>query len=68
MKAEPRLRIRRSGPLAGTVTIPGAKNSVLKLMASTLLADGEFTLTNVPNITDVGTMSELCDQDLLAQS
>ena len=61
MNAEARLRIRRSGPLAGTVTIPGAKNSVLKLMASTLLADGEFTLTNVPAITDVGTMSELLE-------
>ncbi len=28
------------GPLAGTVTVGGAKNSVLKLMAATLLAEG----------------------------
>jgi UDP-N-acetylglucosamine 1-carboxyvinyltransferase len=56
---EPRILIRRGGPLQGEVTIPGAKNSVLKLMAATLLADGEFTLTNVPDIADVGIMAEL---------
>jgi len=41
------------------VTIPGAKNSVLKLMAATLLAEGSSTLSNVPDIIDVGIMSEL---------
>ncbi len=35
-----------SGPLAGEVIVPGAKNSVLKLMAATLLADGRYLLTN----------------------
>ena len=39
--------------------MPGAKNSVLKLMAATLLAEGEHTLRNVPDIVDVGIMSEL---------
>lgn len=51
--------MRRSGPLSGNVQVPGAKNSVLKLMAATLLAEGEFVLTNVPAIADVETMSEL---------
>ncbi|MEO6157474.1 MAG: UDP-N-acetylglucosamine 1-carboxyvinyltransferase [Ilumatobacteraceae bacterium] len=51
--------IGRSGPLNGEVSIPGAKNSVLKLMAATLLADGMYTLTNVPDIIDVQIMSEL---------
>jgi len=54
-----RILIRRSGPLHGEVAIPGAKNSVLKLMAATLLADGEFMLSNVPDIADVGIMGEL---------
>jgi UDP-N-acetylglucosamine 1-carboxyvinyltransferase len=54
-----RIRIHRSGPLSGEVTIPGAKNSVLKLMAATLLAEGEYTITNVPAIADVGIMSDL---------
>lgn len=39
--------------------VPGAKNSVLKLMAACLMADGDFTLTNVPDIDDVATMSDL---------
>jgi UDP-N-acetylglucosamine 1-carboxyvinyltransferase len=54
-----RIRIRRSGPLRGEVVIPGAKNSVLKLMAASLLAEGEYRLTNVPDIVDVGIMGEL---------
>jgi UDP-N-acetylglucosamine 1-carboxyvinyltransferase len=41
--------------------VPGAKNSVLKLMAATLLAEGEFRLTNVPDIADVTTMCELLE-------
>jgi UDP-N-acetylglucosamine 1-carboxyvinyltransferase len=54
----PRIIVRRSGPLSGSVQVPGAKNSVLKLMAATLLAEGNYVLTNVPAITDVHTMAE----------
>jgi UDP-N-acetylglucosamine 1-carboxyvinyltransferase len=57
--ADEQIVVSRSGPLSGEVTVPGAKNSVLKLMAATLLADGTTTLTNVPDIVDVGIMSEL---------
>ena len=39
--------------------MPGAKNAVLKLMAASLLADGEYELTNVPAIDDVAIMGEL---------
>jgi UDP-N-acetylglucosamine 1-carboxyvinyltransferase len=51
--------VRRSSPLRGEVTVPGAKNSVLKLMATTLLTDGTTTLTNVPDIVDVAIMGDL---------
>ena len=54
-----RFVVRPSGPLSGTVKVSGAKNSVLKLMAATLLAEGEFTLRNVPHIADVETMCDL---------
>jgi len=50
---------RHSGPLTGEVWVPGAKNSVLKLMATTLMTDGVTTLTNVPDIADVAIMSDL---------
>jgi UDP-N-acetylglucosamine 1-carboxyvinyltransferase len=41
------------------VTVTGAKNSVLKLMAASLLAAGKTTITNVPEIADVDIMSDL---------
>jgi UDP-N-acetylglucosamine 1-carboxyvinyltransferase len=53
------IRVRPSGPLQGRVRIGGAKNSVLKLLAATLLAPGDYTLRNVPAIADVEWMSDL---------
>ena len=51
--------MRPGPPLSGTVRPGGAKNSVLKLMAATLLAEGVHVLRNVPRIADVETMSDL---------
>ncbi|RAE29262.1 hypothetical protein DN524_33945, partial [Burkholderia multivorans] len=53
--------LRLTGPtqLRGTVDVRGAKNSVLKLMAASLLAVGRTTITNVPAILDVRIMVEL---------
>ena len=45
--------------LTGEVQIHGAKNSALKLMAASLLAVGETTIQNVPDIADVHIMEEL---------
>lgn len=56
---EAEIVVSHRGPLAGTVRVPGAKNSVLKLMAASILADGEFELSNVPELTDVTIMGEL---------
>jgi UDP-N-acetylglucosamine 1-carboxyvinyltransferase len=56
---ESSIRVRRIGPLSGEVFVPGAKNSVLKLMAASLLADGTYEIANVPDIVDVAIMSEL---------
>jgi UDP-N-acetylglucosamine 1-carboxyvinyltransferase len=54
-----RILVRPSGPLSGSVEIVGAKNSVLKLMAATALAEGRYVLHNVPDIADVAWMGEL---------
>jgi UDP-N-acetylglucosamine 1-carboxyvinyltransferase len=54
-----RILIRRSPPLSGSIAIGGAKNSALKLMAATALAEGRYVLRNVPAITDVDCMSDL---------
>ncbi|MBH99616.1 MAG: UDP-N-acetylglucosamine 1-carboxyvinyltransferase [Acidimicrobiaceae bacterium] len=53
------IRVRRSGPLEGSVVVSGAKNSALKLMAATVLAQGRHILRNVPRIADVDTMADL---------
>ena len=53
------LIIRPGGPLKGDIEIKGAKNSVLKLMAATLLASGTHVIENVPRIADVTIMSDL---------
>src|SRR4029078_8093964 len=44
--------------LSGEVAVGGAKNSVLKLMAATLLAEGTSTITNCPDTLDVPLMAE----------
>ncbi len=57
--AADRIVVRSGAPLEGTVAVAGAKNSVLKLMAATLLAQGRYRLGNVPRIVDVRLMAEL---------
>jgi len=54
-----KLVIERSGPLRGTVSVHGAKNAVLPIMAACLLTDEPSTITNVPPVTDVLTMMEI---------
>jgi UDP-N-acetylglucosamine 1-carboxyvinyltransferase len=45
--------------LSGTVTISGAKNAALPIIAATILSDKEVTLTNLPNVVDIRTLLKL---------
>ncbi|CAM2917180.1 UDP-N-acetylglucosamine 1-carboxyvinyltransferase [Saccharomonospora xinjiangensis] len=45
--------------LVGEVEVVGAKNSVLKLMAAALLAEGTTTISNCPQILDVPLMADV---------
>ncbi|MFM8405668.1 MAG: UDP-N-acetylglucosamine 1-carboxyvinyltransferase [Actinomycetota bacterium] len=54
-----RFRVHGGASLRGDVRIHGAKNSVLKLMAVSLLAPGKSRIKNVPDIADVSMMAEL---------
>jgi UDP-N-acetylglucosamine 1-carboxyvinyltransferase len=47
--------------LYGEVTVSGAKNAALKMIAAALLAPGRTTLRNVPRIRDVETMLAVLD-------
>jgi UDP-N-acetylglucosamine 1-carboxyvinyltransferase len=51
--------VRRSGPLAGTVRVSGAKNSALKLLAAALLSPGRTVVRNVPAIADLDAMADV---------
>lgn len=50
------IRIKGGTPLKGEVSIGGAKNAVLKLMAAAILAKGATKIYNVPDLTDVDIM------------
>jgi UDP-N-acetylglucosamine 1-carboxyvinyltransferase len=45
--------------LSGKVKISGAKNSALKLIAASILAEDKTTLRNIPKIEDVNIMTEV---------
>ena len=45
--------IRGGKPLDGTISVSGAKNSVLPILAATLLNGGRSTLHNCPDLRDV---------------
>jgi UDP-N-acetylglucosamine 1-carboxyvinyltransferase len=54
-----RLLVKGGLRLSGTVPVSGAKNSALKLMAASLLAEGRTVVHNVPDIEDCRTMAEV---------
>ncbi|RKZ06034.1 UDP-N-acetylglucosamine 1-carboxyvinyltransferase [bacterium] len=47
--------------LEGTVSVSGAKNAVLPIMAAALLTGGKCTIENVPDLRDTRTMMKLLD-------
>ena len=54
-----RTRIRGGKPLLGTISIGGAKNAALPLMAASLLTSQKLTLSNLPHLVDITTMVHL---------
>ncbi|MFL2526784.1 MAG: UDP-N-acetylglucosamine 1-carboxyvinyltransferase [Candidatus Azotimanducaceae bacterium] len=54
-----KLIIEGGRPLTGVVSVSGAKNSVLPILAATILAEGPVQLDNVPDLKDVSTMAML---------
>ncbi len=57
-----KLEIEGGVPLAGDVTISGAKNAALPVLAATLLADGPVVLGNVPHLNDITTTVKILRQ------
>ncbi len=57
-----KIRIQGGTPLIGDIKISGAKNAALPLMAACLLTDKPLCLKNVPNLSDITSMTELLTQ------
>ena len=53
------LLIKGGVPLHGEVTISGAKNAVLPIMAATLLTSGKCVIRRVPDLSDVRFMAQI---------
>lgn len=54
-----KILVNSSGPLHGEVEISGAKNSVLPLLAATILTDQTCTIEGVPDLVDVNVMKKM---------
>ena len=54
--------INGGSPLAGEVTISGAKNAVLPIMAACIIKPGRYIINNVPNLKDTRTMISLIEE------
>src|SRR5437773_5447784 len=53
------LLIKGGTPLHGDVTVSGAKNAVLPIMAATLLTEERCVIRRVPNLSDVTFMGQI---------
>ena len=62
----PKFIIQGGKPLAGKITVSGAKNSALKIIPASILSPETINITNLPNIEDVDRSLEVL-ADLGAQ-
>ena len=54
-------KIKGKTPLNGTIKVSGAKNAALPIIIATLVARGEYTLKNVPNLRDIRILMKLLE-------
>lgn len=54
--------VRGEKKLSGNVAASGSKNAGLPVLAATLLADGDYHIKNIPNLSDIRTMIKLLKQ------
>lgn len=55
----PKIRVEGGHKLTGTISICGAKNSVVALIPAAILCDETITIKNVPEITDVDDLKNI---------
>ncbi len=57
-----KLLIQGGRPLEGRITVSGAKNAALPIIAATLLTDESVVLENVPQVRDIATLRMLLEE------
>ncbi len=58
----PKIIVKKSDSLSGTITCSGSKNAALPILASTILTHGKNTLLNIPNLTDIEYMLSILEE------
>ena len=53
--------ITGNGPLRGEVTVAGAKNAALPIIAASLLSAEPLHISNLPDVRDIGTALQLLE-------
>ena len=53
------IKIEGCKTLSGTIRISGAKNAAVALIPAAILTDGEVTLCNIPEISDIDSLEEI---------
>ena len=53
------IKIEGGKTLSGTIRISGAKNAAVALIPAAILTDGEVTLCNIPEISDIDSLEEI---------
>ena len=56
-----KIHVTGNGPLRGVVSIAGAKNAALPVIAASLLSEEPLELTNVPGVNDIDTCLQLLE-------
>lgn len=56
-----KILVRKSSKLHGTVRVDGSKNSILPILAATLLCEEECIIHDIPNLQDVKIMCSLLE-------
>ena len=54
--------IQGGRPLSGEIAVGGAKNAALPILASVLLGDADYELSNLPRVRDIHTMASLLER------
>ena len=55
------LKIVGNKEIKGEISISGAKNAALPLIAATILSKNEIEINNLPNVVDINTFLKLID-------